>query len=486
MIKKIIDNKYMYIAITLIIYIIVFVIIGENSVLLWKDSPAYLSFDKKVGVMPIYPLVLYINKLIFGERLFLYFVVAEQTVFTMICLFSFTEFIRKKFKLSYVATYPVIILSIFMPFTVNYPLSISNHDIMTEALAYPYFYIYMICFLKVIFDKKYKAFVLLIFVSIGLPLIRTQLQLICVFNAMALFYIIWMSGRKYSLVRQLIRVIGIVISCMVIIIITEGLVLGANSIGQKMIAALNRVSDISVNEKDILEENDTDLSNMTEQYGHLIIDKAIYEIDEGDYLLFDDAEMRKLCQAIYEVAEADKLRYVHARGDLWIWKDIMDGIASGTSIAGKGWTIYYQDNPDTYLNYNAVNQIARELLKEHFGRVIYHTLCMLPQGFICTVFFQKESFYMLCHIITLIIYLSALGLVIWVYSVKKIPNRYGEFLLACIVINVSFVIILSTVFFAMQRYLIYCFGIFYVSYYLVLLRLFEYWREKRRISKHER
>ena len=486
-IRKAIDNKFIYYPIIMVIYIIVFVFWGDNAVLLWKDSSAYLAFDNRVGIMPIYPLLLHINKIIFGEGLFLYFIVAEQTVFTMGCVFCFTEYIRKRFTLSYFCTYPLIIISISMPFTVNYPLSISNHDIMTEALAYPFFYIYMVIFLKAIFDKRYKDFIFLILASTGLALLRTQLQLIIVFNAAAFFYVAWMHGRKYSLKKQMLRVIGIIVGCIIIIGIGEVGILGANFLGQKAVVALNSMPNIvsetdtenNVAEKSNVVSQETGVGNVTKQYGHLIIDKAIYEINEEDYLLFDDNEMKKLCIAIFEEADARKSRYVYAQEGLWKWKDIMEGIASGTSIAISGWTQYYDDNPNTYLTYESVNDIAFVLLKEHFGRVFYHTLCMMPQGFICTVFFQKEQIYMLCHIIMIFIYLSAFALVIWAYRVREIPNIYAEFLLGCIVINILFVIILSTLFFSMQRYLIYCFGIFYVAYYLMLLRVYTHYADRK-------
>lgn len=198
----------------------------------------------------------------------------------------------------------------------------------------------------------------------------------------------------------MLRVIGIIVGCIIIIGIGEVGILGANFLGQKAVVALNSVPNIvsetdtenNVAEKSNVVSQETGVGNVTKQYGHLIIDKAIYEINEEDYLLFDDNEMKKLCIAIFEEADARKSRYVYAQEGLWKWKDIMEGIASGTSIAISGWTQYYDDNPNTYLTYESVNDIAFVLLKEHFGRVFYHTLCMMPQGFICTVFFKKNKF----------------------------------------------------------------------------------------------
>ena len=186
---RFVNSKITYYLFTALVFVTVFCLLGERGYLLWKDSPAYLAFDGRTGIVPVYPLLLQVNRMIFGEESFLYAVVVEQTILTMICILAFTEFIRKRFRLSYLASYPVVLFSVFMPFTTNYPLSISNHDIMTEALAYPIFYLYMICFLKCIFDKKYRDIVLMVLVSVILALIRTQLQLVGVFNAAASFYI---------------------------------------------------------------------------------------------------------------------------------------------------------------------------------------------------------------------------------------------------------------------------------------------------------
>lgn len=516
---RFVNSKITYYLFTALVFVTVFCLLGERGYLLWKDSPAYLAFDGRTGIVPVYPLLLQVNRMILGEESFLYAVVAEQTILTVLCILAFTEFIRKRFRLSYLASYPVLLFSVFMPFTTNYPLSISNHDIMTEALAYPIFYLYMICFLKCIFDKKYRDIVIMVLVSVILALIRTQLQLVGVFNAAAFFYVSWMRGRKYPIGRQMIRGVLYVFLSATVLLAGELVILSANSAGQRLIAAMNR--ELKANEMVMSEEGEPEAetvigpeatiiepeaetepgeeaaaepeaetnpagemeaqaetspavsakpaaSNVTEQYGHLIIDKAVYEIEEDDYLLFEDEEMQQLCMKIYEESNKKQQRYVYARNGLWMWQDIMDGIASGTAIVGTAWDEYLAENPDTTLTYSAINQIASVLLMEHLGRVIYHTLRMMPQGFICTVFFQKEGVYLLCHLITLLIYISAIALVVWGYRRKDLENQYPEFLLGCIVINVCFVLIQSVMFFAMQRYLVYCFGIFYAAYYLIL------------------
>ncbi len=134
--------------------------------------------------------------------------------------------------------------------------------------------------------------------------------------------------------------------------------------------------------------------------------------------------------------------------------------------------VYHSDNYSTARNHNQL-LIGLTLLKAHFGRFLYHTVMMLPQAFICTVFFQIERIYLLCHLVTLFLYLSAVALMIWAYKDKGAGKAYGEFMCCVLGTNLVMVLVISLVFFGQQRYLVYNFGIFYIAYFLLLMRL---WR----------
>ena len=139
---------------------------------------------------------------------------------------------------------------------------------------------------------------------------------------------------------------------------------------------------------------------------------------------------------------------------------------------------YYRENDLQYTegDFNAfwnrsLQTIGMALLKEHFGRFLYHTLMMLPQAFICTVFFQIKPIYLLCHLVTLFLYLSALALMIWGYADRKAENQCAEFMALVLGSNLVMIVIISMVFFGQQRYLVYNFGIFYIAYYVLLREL---------------
>ena len=84
------------------------------------------------------------------------------------------------------------------------------------------------------------------------------------------------------------------------------------------------------------------------------------------------------------------------------------------------------------------------------------------------IFFQIRPIYLLCHLVTLFLYLSAFGLMVWGYADRRVRNRTAEFMALVLGTNVVMIVLISIVFFGQQRYLVYNFGIFYTAYYLLL------------------
>ena len=105
---------------------------------------------------------------------------------------------------------------------------------------------------------------------------------------------------------------------------------------------------------------------------------------------------------------------------------------------------------------------------------------MLPQGFISTVFFQIEEIYGLCHVYTLLIYIAAFILTIYGIKKRKVSRCRYELMAGVLVLNVGMVVVICTVFFGMQRYLIYGFGIFYTALLLILEDIWYVQKQRRK------
>lgn len=495
----------------LLISFLLFTLVGEKGYYEYSDSYQYIGLDGGQGIMPLYPLFIHFHRIILGNDYYLYGVVATQTIITIACLVGYMMWIRRRFRPGYGISC-LIYLAALVPFTLDFPAVIGNHVILTEALTYPLFYLFAISFVEVMIRKEYKWICLNVSMGIVLALIRTQMQICLAFSAMVLLYIVWRKGKGKRAVQRTVRLFAAFFLCIGIVVIGEVLILQIN--GRLQVVMDNCKLKMEEDAVRIEQEEEPELvashnpevigsmqpgyggsvvqsiqaanfvgrnaSNVTGQMGSILIDRTFYEMDQEDIALFKDPETKALFQKFYEQADLEKARYVYARDGLWKWKDIMNGTAAGAACMYRGWLSYLEENPESPFRdwsycMQTTRQIAFALMKKHWPRMIYHTLCMLPQGFICTVFFQKEAIYGLCHLYTLLVYIVAIAITVWGFWEKKRRFREEkcEFMLGILTLNVGMVVIISVIFFGMQRYLIYGFGLFYGA---LLLMLEEAWK----------
>ena len=197
--------------------------------------------------------------------------------------------------------------------------------------------------------------------------------------------------------------------------------------------------------------------------------------EEIDYLLFEDEEVQKQFLYVFDIVDKLKYRYPYADSGLWGWQHISNSLGGMGKYCFDGLNQYFADYYNTtivYFQYQCTAQafrtIGMKLLLNHFGSFVVHTIRLMIPAFIFTVFFQKEQFYLLCHLITLFLYVSAIGLTVWCFANKKADSKCAEFMLMVLAHNFIIVTAISLVFIGLQRYLVYAFGIFYVAYCLLL------------------
>lgn len=539
-------QRDLFLLLLVFLSLVFFLMIGADGYVMFDDSFSYINMENYVeGVMPLYPIFLRMNRILLGEDIYLYAVVAEQSVFACVCLLVFMSVVRKQFRLGYPASLCVFVLS-FLPFTTDLPDAVTTQEILTEGIAYAAFYLFMAVLLKAAWKKSIWDVFLLFLITLFLSATRSQLQILFAVCGVIFFYIVlsvpgsgrMMEGIKYKLtIRIMIGVLG----CLVISftgiwctgrvstlyqqyryvfmkysyrietqeaetellqgegqttdIYAEGTEYAEKAGAGKVTDELERKTE----EMDIQKLEDQDNSDqltdadceeaadtgrkmtaLSGQYISLIFSRGMYEADYEDYRLFEDEQLQELYLYLYETADRNECLYTYASPGLWMWKDIVGGIGSVGVECFYAQNDYYDDRPEISQSndYGAIrntNQliIGITLIKAHWGRLLYHTLMMLPQAFICTVFFQIAPIYLLCHIVTLFLYLSALALMIWAYTDKKVDRSYAEFMSAVLGTNLVMILIISLVFFGQQRYLVYNFGIFYVIYFLLLV---QFWK----------
>lgn len=505
-------NRLFYLSLVLLA-LAAFLFVGSREPVLFDDSGAYMQMRRIEGVMPLYPLFLLFNQYIFGSDSYLNAVVVEQAVLAAVCVIFFVRVIRDAFGLKYWESYLVFFLAM-LPFTVDMPQSMVTQQILTEGIAYAMFYLLAVILLKAVWTKRYTWLAGSFGMVIILSLVRSQLQILFGVCGIIFLYIICKKGDFAEKSRFLARVTGGIVGALCIcfagiVIMYEITAAYGNWIksDEKFMIFVVKVQYPEMyaeylsereNAENAMEETrkmteEDEQDNKTEwtaeelvnkgfttsQYVSLIFSRGMYEADPEDVELFEDEVVRGLYTALYQAAEAQEERYTYAHTGLWMWWDIVGGIGKVGKTCFRIPSEYYAENcPEIIMSdhfsdtrNSHLRYIGITLIKAHFGRFLYHTLMLLPQAFICTVFFQIKPIYLLCHLVTLFLYLSALALMIWGYADQKTDHRCAEFMAFVLGCNVVMVMIISLVFFGQQRYLVYNFGIFYVAYCLLLREL---------------
>lgn len=479
-----------------VLALLIFLFVGSREPVLFDDSGSYTKVQLIEGVMPIYPLFLLANQWLFGMDGYLQVVIVEQALLAAVCILLFVREIRNRFQLHYWEGFLLFFLAL-LPYTIEMPQVMMTQVILTEGLAYSLFYLLMILFLRAVWEKSRKFLAGSFAMALLLAMLRSQLQILFGVCGVLFLYLMWNRCSK-KWIGFWAGVAGCVLIGILGVFLTASLSKRYNAFADDNMPIIQfqdperyqEILEKQAKKKAEQKENGTAVQGEQDtvsqvqpvlgmQYVSLIFSRGMYEADEEDARLFQDEMTRGLYQALYAAADGENQRYIYAQKDLWMWKDIVGGIGSvgktalftGIDYYQENWPEVYEDNDFNAIWNRSLQTIGIALLKEHFGRFLYHTLMMLPQAFICTVFFQIKPIYLLCHLVTLFLYLSALALMIWGYADRKASNQCAEFMALILGSNLVMIFIISLVFFGQQRYLVYNFGIFYMAYYVLLREL---------------
>ena len=478
-------QKVIQILILAVMGIVFYLVMGREWIAIEDDTPFYLN-PRREGVMPVYPLFLFAVKCIFGENLYLDAVVVIQSVLAIVCTMVFVLYLEKQFQLKWIETI-LLYAACMLPFSIYLPEAGITHQILTEGLSYAFFYLYFLLLLQYVFTQKIRWIASATAMAAFMELIRSQMLFLLGVTAAVFVCVEFVKGYKDKISRRIIRVgadcvigvMGILVAVSLVYKIYGWYYIHQLPVienwGQKAVAEQaetleeadagdGRAAHNTVQQEESEPSNAENPGSLS-QFTSLIIIRGIYEIDEDDIELFDSPEMKEVFQRVFDAIDAEQYRYVYARQDLYMWQDLVKDKIPLVVFEHVG--VYLRDNPDVQLN-NV--QICRELgmrvLLHHFDRYLYHSFRMMISGFISSVFFQIERVYLLCHIITLVLYLiAAVGIV---YCLKKGGNRkVAAFALTTLAYIFLMVTVTNLVFLGLQRYMVYAMGIFYCNLYLL-------------------
>ena len=482
-------NRYIQILILILIGAVFYIFFGQEWMVLERDSPFYLDASTRMaGVMPIYPFFLSVVKCIFGEAVYLNAAVVIQSVIAILFTMIFVLYLQYTFRLKFIETI-LFYIAAMLPFSIELPRVCATHQIMTESLAFPFFYIFFIFLIQYMFCGKRKWICLTAGMAVFMALIRSQLLLLIIITAI---FFVCMEFAKDKKNRDIKRWIKAGLNLLLCVVITYLLVLFVYKVKESyyvyvlptfnnrsqntevevsereteekenvLVAGTEEIANVSTTETEKIEYRET-MSQMTD----LIIIRGFYEADEEDVVLFDTPEMQEIFRRVYDEVDKKGYRYEYAEPGLYMWRDLVNDKI--VPAAAEGINNYLNENSETQINKQEVmKELGLKVLLKHLDRYIYHTFRLMIVGFISCIFFQIEKIYLLCHLITLFLFVFSIWGMLYCIKYKGEKNVVVFAGMAvgfiCLLVGV-----ITLVFVPLQRYMVYAMGIFYCSLYLLM------------------
>lgn len=438
--------QMLYYFVILSIGTIYFFLLGEAGPILSDDSHVFLGYiNRTSNIYWLYSRFLYLFYLLFGETCFLDAVYILQAMLALVTSIILVEFFRKEYELNYYISTIIFFLTL-LPYGYSLPESVVTHHILTEGLTFPIFHVYILTAYKLFLYEKKRYIIQGFFFSGILVLLRSQS--IIFFLSFLLFVIFVLFKKQYCRVGNKKRFVSYtcLIICTLLGLGTSAfyMVLKTGELNQFSDAITGRVICISQYEDCELFEDET---------------KEVF------LELYDNAKERGNLVDLYQTQRAE---------------DIALKINENT----KDWpgviSDYYNEkydrisNPDKMYKYRMRNAIVWELLEAHFGDYILLTMKLLPYSFVASIFIQPDAIYGLCHAIAMGIYITAIVLAIYA---KKRGCDTKYIIPLVVTLSSIFINVVATniMFYGQQRYVVYPFGVFYIS---VLLEIVSIWRSR--------
>lgn len=449
--KKLLDenkDRILYGVLGIIGYLILMFVSRERGFFLQTDSALYINNTKAAAIMPIYPEFIKICSKLFETEndIYLYQVVFLQTVLAVVCTLKLLDYVRKHFNLELLSTV-ICYIALLLLWGIDYIYAGMSHQILTEALAYPLFYIYFMYVLKSLWEEEfYRNSACHMMWAFILSEIRSQMRMMILISALIFLY---------AIVRDVIRgkrskkyaVIGLS-SFAAIVLVTGGMVFASGRVDQLYDALTYR---------------------------------ALYIMDRDDAELFD-GEIKGIFERTYEACDQQQILYNYAQPGFFKWRSML--ACSYTQLAMEdAWDDYSEANPgwEDSLGISRVKAegiIGKKIALKHPARFLYVTGVFFVHGLMCNVCYENDEHYLLCYSIMVIMYLAFLVVSIILARSRQKNSDALELMLVTVIMGVILTAMVSLLLFTIRRYVCYTIGLFYMSGWICVREIYINGRQK--------
>lgn len=458
--RRIINSKISYGTVIAVIGIVYFFTLGDNGPYLMRDSEAFLNpTPALLQSYWLYTNFLQVCKYVFGQKFFLEAIFILQGILALITSVWVTEYFRKYFSMGYLSGL-LVYICVLLPYGYSLPENVVTHHIMTEALSIPLFYICLLFSCKTFLEENYYYMIIVTLMGILLILSRSQL-LICVPAIAFLFAIIFVKESVFRIadrikVKREIAVAFFTLFLSGFLTVLIYMTFTKTTIGSQLTAAIS---------------------------GRVM---CLMEYDDRE--LFE-GETQEIYDALFKNADEGGHIKKYFRTDSWRPYDIAVHTNENTKEGLAVIRDFYSNKfPEKDLSkfalksYSDRDFIIATLFWNHFFDYIIMSIQLMSQSFVASVFIQPDLIRNLCYVITFFIYLGTFGVMYIAGRRMKVDKSYIIPMLLTLLFLVSNVILTNIIFYGQQRYVIYTFGMFYLSWFIMVLGIY---RKRKEQAKSE-
>lgn len=434
-------QKKLFIIISVFLGALFFFGVCHKGYVLCADTSSYLEMN--YSREPFYPLFLAFFRFVFGEAVFLHVIWILQVILAIFSTTYFIYVLMNQFHL-HTITGLFLLLCTWIPYSLdgfyNRSLIFKTNEILTEGITQSLLYLVIIfCFQSIFYGKKaMKYFLLASIVTLVAVLTRSQMFVLLGILLVTALYSFIQSSKRSRLILQLFLLLCVILSATWI-----------KSVYEKHCIVIPEGYTASYPSRLMLFTN------------------LMFASDNEDALLFDDSELQFVYQNLY--SQMDALGYTH---------QYASGFFDTESLLHEAHDVIKYDLFANTLQQDTVTMSSAQiidhmipiLMKNSSKQWLYDCFSAVPKSFVRSIFFASASHWGLCAVYSATCYLSALALIFLCF--KKRKNSPAGFLLLLTLLTISGNVAgVSLIMYALTRYLIYCFGLFYLSIILAVREL---------------
>ena len=412
----------------------------------YNDSEQYLQMH--IHREPLYPLFLWVLRLCTPEH-YLVLMGILQNLFMAVSIWLLTGSIARKFSLSAGWQLLLVLVQVFPHLMTKYFSVMSvfiTNSVMSEALTFPLFTLWVMNALELLWEGKRKNAVGMLLLSILLSLTRSQMMVtVLIFFLVELFRIIFVCHKK----RILVSAVGLV------------LVLAA-AFGIRILTV--RCYNLAVHGRFI---NNT--------YGNVnLVTDMIYASDREDGENIKDEQTRAFFYEIFDKAWEIEGNYQFAGSSLSQRAEHIEQKHDDIKFYCVEDTFYQYYDQNVTTDYITQNLLADEqaaaIMKGIFPKCFQNwllTYCgIVYYGLIRSI----AVVHPLINFAAMLIYASAIAATIWLWKRNPKSPAIPMMCLSLLFIAGNTAAVALTIM-CLSRYMIYGFSLFYLSYLMVVAEL---------------